>query len=155
MPEFEQKICSRGELAARVAALPQPVVVANPGGKTLVTNGGSNGKFVGVIDLNVGQGRLNGVRYTLMPVFSNLLPAVPAMEAAVAALHDQQQVFTLELDLGARVEIGAVIRAAQRRRQRGDRWGHLRQALQALHGPAFAQCQRLGWLRRMTGIHSF
>ncbi len=29
MPEFEQKICSRGELAARVAALPQPVVLTN------------------------------------------------------------------------------------------------------------------------------
>lgn len=29
MPEFEQKICSRGQLAARVAALPQPVVLTN------------------------------------------------------------------------------------------------------------------------------
>jgi rfaE bifunctional protein nucleotidyltransferase chain/domain len=29
MPEFETKICSRNDLAARVAALPKPVVVTN------------------------------------------------------------------------------------------------------------------------------
>jgi D-glycero-beta-D-manno-heptose 1-phosphate adenylyltransferase len=29
MPSFEQKICARDELAARVAALPQPVVLTN------------------------------------------------------------------------------------------------------------------------------
>ncbi len=29
MPEFENKICSRAELAARVAALPKPVVLTN------------------------------------------------------------------------------------------------------------------------------
>jgi len=68
-------------------ALPQPSVVANPGGRTLVTNGGSNGKFLGVIDLDVGQGRLNGVSYHLVPVFSNLLPADPAMAAQVDALR--------------------------------------------------------------------
>jgi len=29
MPDFENKMCSRGELAARVAALPKPVVLTN------------------------------------------------------------------------------------------------------------------------------
>jgi rfaE bifunctional protein nucleotidyltransferase chain/domain len=29
MPDFEQKICSRAELAKRVASLPQPVVLTN------------------------------------------------------------------------------------------------------------------------------
>ncbi len=67
--------------------LPHPTVVTNPGGRTLVTNGGSNGKFLGVIDLDVGAGKLNGVTYNLVPVFSNLLPADPAMEAAVTALR--------------------------------------------------------------------
>jgi sulfur-oxidizing protein SoxB len=67
-------------------ALPTPTVVTNAGGKTLVTNGGSNGKFLGVIDLDVGIGRLNGVRYTLVPVFANLLPADPAMQAQIDAL---------------------------------------------------------------------
>ena len=68
-------------------ALPQPSVVTNPGGRTLVVNGGSNGKFLGVIDLDVGQGRLNGVSYHLVPVFSNLLPADPAMATQVSALR--------------------------------------------------------------------
>lgn len=67
--------------------LPVPTLVANPGGKTLVTNGGSNGKFLGVIDLDVAKGRVQGVRYRLVPVFSNLLPADPAMQAAVTALR--------------------------------------------------------------------
>ena len=67
--------------------LPVPTLVANPGGKTLVSNGGSNGKFLGVIDLDVGQGRVNSVRYKLVPVFANLLPADPAMQAAVTALR--------------------------------------------------------------------
>jgi len=70
-------------------ALPAPTVVSNPGGRTLVTNGGSNGKFLGVVDLDVGPGRLNGVRYTLLPVFSNLLPADPAMETQVKTLRAQ------------------------------------------------------------------
>ena len=68
-------------------AVPTPSVVANPGGRTLVANGGSNGKFVGVVDLDVGEGRVGGVRYTLLPVFSNLLPADPAMAQQVARLH--------------------------------------------------------------------
>jgi len=68
-------------------AVPAPIAVTNAGGKTLVTNGGSNGKFLGVIDLDVGQGRLNGVRYTLVPVFANLLPADPAMQTQLDALR--------------------------------------------------------------------
>src|SRR5882672_3330901 len=54
-------------------AVPRPVVVANPCGKTLVTNAGSNGKFLGVLDLDVGKGALKNVRYTLLPVFANLI----------------------------------------------------------------------------------
>ena len=56
-------------------AVPSPIIVENPGGKTLVTNAGSNGKFVAVLDLDLAQGRVAGMRYSLLPVFSNLLPA--------------------------------------------------------------------------------
>jgi len=56
-------------------AVPKPVEVANPLGKTLVTNAGSNGKYLGVLDLDVRDGRLREARYRLLPVFSNLLPA--------------------------------------------------------------------------------
>ena len=52
---------------------PKPSLVANSSGKTLVTNGGTSGKFLGVLDLEAGGGRLKGVRYTLVPVFSNLI----------------------------------------------------------------------------------
>ena len=68
-------------------AMPAPSVVANAGGKTLVTNAGSNGKFVAVLDLDVGAGRVTDVRYTLLPVFSNLLPPDAAVAKRIDALH--------------------------------------------------------------------
>ncbi len=63
--------------------VPAPVVVANPGGRTLVTNAGSNGKFLGVMDFDVRAGRLVDWRYRLLPVYSNLLPADARMQALV------------------------------------------------------------------------
>ena len=50
-------------------AVPPPVTVANTGGKTLVTNGGSGGKFLGVLDLELGKGAVKDVRYHLLPVY--------------------------------------------------------------------------------------
>jgi sulfur-oxidizing protein SoxB len=55
--------------------VPAPVVVKNAGGQTLVTNAGSNSKFLGVLDLDVKDGKVSDYRYRLMPVFANLLPA--------------------------------------------------------------------------------
>ena len=55
--------------------MPQPVKVKNTAGTTLVTNAGSNGKFVGVLDLELGKGHVKDFRYTLLPVFSNYLEA--------------------------------------------------------------------------------
>jgi sulfur-oxidizing protein SoxB len=49
-----------------------------------VTNGGSNGKFLGVLDLTITSGRVSDVHYNLLPVFSNLLPPDPAVAAKVA-----------------------------------------------------------------------
>jgi S-sulfosulfanyl-L-cysteine sulfohydrolase len=60
-------------------AVPAPTRV----GKTLVTNAGSNGKFVGVLDLQVGAGGVTDYRYRLLPVFADLLPADAAMAAYV------------------------------------------------------------------------
>ncbi|MFM2319620.1 MAG: thiosulfohydrolase SoxB [Pseudomonadota bacterium] len=57
----------------------QPVVVENASGKTLVTNAGSNGKFLGVLDLEVKDGKVMDYRYKLLPVFSNLLSPDPEM----------------------------------------------------------------------------
>jgi len=67
--------------------VPLPVAVSNPGGKTLVTNAGSNGKFLGVLDLDVRDGRVRDVRYKLLPVFSNLLPADAEMSAHIARVR--------------------------------------------------------------------
>ncbi|MCB1872429.1 MAG: thiosulfohydrolase SoxB [Gammaproteobacteria bacterium] len=63
--------------------MPAPSVVENKGGKTLVTNAGSNGKFLGVMDLDVREGRLQDFRYRLVPVFSNILPADAEMQAYI------------------------------------------------------------------------
>ena len=57
--------------------------VKNPGGTTLVTNAGSNGKFLGVMDFDVRGGKVADFRYRLLPVFSNQLPADPAMQALI------------------------------------------------------------------------
>jgi S-sulfosulfanyl-L-cysteine sulfohydrolase len=87
------------KLASRVAGIdailgghthdgvPQPTVVENRGGRTLVTNAGSNGKFLGVLDLDVRGGKVADVRYRLLPVFSNLIAADPAMDALIAKLR--------------------------------------------------------------------
>jgi sulfur-oxidizing protein SoxB len=64
--------------------VPQPTIVANAGGQTLVTNAGCNGKFVAVLDLDVKDRKVAGFRYKLLPVFSNLLRADAAMEAQIA-----------------------------------------------------------------------
>ncbi|MEH2592799.1 thiosulfohydrolase SoxB [Bradyrhizobium sp. AZCC 1721] len=64
-------------------AVPQPIAVTNAGGTTLVTNAGSNGKFLAVLDLDIGKGKIKDVRYRLLPVFSELLKPDPAMQALI------------------------------------------------------------------------
>ena len=67
--------------------VPAPSIVENKSGKTLVTNAGSNGKFLGVLDLNVKAGKVVEFRYKLLPVFSNLLPADAAMEKLITSIR--------------------------------------------------------------------
>jgi sulfur-oxidizing protein SoxB len=67
--------------------VPQPTLVSNAAGKTLVTNAGSNGKFLAVLDLDVRGGKVSDYRYRLLPVFSNLLPKDAAMDALIAKLR--------------------------------------------------------------------
>ncbi|MBU6257546.1 MAG: thiosulfohydrolase SoxB [Burkholderiales bacterium] len=63
--------------------VPVAVPVSNAGGKTLVTNAGSNGKFLGVMDFDVRGGKVQDYRYRLLPVFADQLPADPAMAALI------------------------------------------------------------------------
>ena len=84
------------KLASRVAGIdvilgghthdgvPQPIRVANRGGATLVTNAGSNGKFLGLLELEVTSGKIAGIRYRLVPVFANLLAPDREMAALIA-----------------------------------------------------------------------
>ena len=62
--------------------VPVPLVVKNAGGQTIVTNAGSNGKFLAVLDLEV-KSKVEGFRYRLLPVFANLLAPDPEMSALI------------------------------------------------------------------------
>jgi len=63
--------------------VPQPTLVANRSGQTLVSNAGSNGKFLGVLDLDVKNGKVADFRYRLVPIFSVMLPPDPEMSAYI------------------------------------------------------------------------
>ena len=67
--------------------VPVAVPVRNPGGTTLVTNAGSNGKFLGVMDFDVKDGKLADHRYRLLPVFANQLRADPEMDALITRVR--------------------------------------------------------------------
>jgi sulfur-oxidizing protein SoxB len=64
-------------------AVPEPVVIKNASGATLVTNAGSNGKFLAVLDLDVRGGAVKGHYYRLLPVFSNLIEPDKDMAALI------------------------------------------------------------------------
>ena len=69
-------------------AIPIPITVTNAGGVTLVTNAGSNGKFIGVLDLDLAKGKVANLRYRLLPVFAELLKPDPAMQALIDKMRD-------------------------------------------------------------------
>ena len=68
-------------------AIPRALEIKNAGGMTLVTNAGSNGKFLGVLDFDVRDGRIRDWSYRLLPVFAELLPADPAMSDLIARIR--------------------------------------------------------------------
>ncbi len=70
-------------------AVPQPMAVRNAGGTTLVTNAGSNGKFLAVLDLALDRGKVSDVRYHLLPVYSELLKPDPAMAELIGRVRAQ------------------------------------------------------------------
>ena len=67
--------------------VPIPVKVKNSNGVTLVTNAGSNSKFLGVLDFDVKGGKPVDFRYKLFPIFSNMIPADPAMNKLIAKVR--------------------------------------------------------------------
>jgi sulfur-oxidizing protein SoxB len=67
--------------------VPLAVPVKNAGGTTLVTNAGSNGKFLGVMDFVVKNGKVAEHRYRLLPIFANMLKADPEMDALITKVR--------------------------------------------------------------------
>jgi len=67
--------------------VPVAVPVKNPGGTTLVTNAGSNGKFLGVMDFDVKGGKLVDYRYRLLPIFANQLQPDSEMDALITKVR--------------------------------------------------------------------
>ncbi|MBL0124550.1 MAG: thiosulfohydrolase SoxB [Betaproteobacteria bacterium] len=67
--------------------VPAPVSIMNSKGRTLVTNAGSNSKFLGVLDFDVKNGKIADFRYRLLPVFANLLPADKNMDALISKIR--------------------------------------------------------------------
>jgi len=67
--------------------VPVAVPVANAGGKTLVTNAGSNSKFLGLMDFDVKGGKVVDFRYKLLPIFANQLKADPEMDALITQVR--------------------------------------------------------------------
>ena len=61
-------------------AVPTAIQVKNSQGTTLVTNAGSNGKFVGVLDLELAESGVKDFQYRLLPVFGNYLDADARMQ---------------------------------------------------------------------------
>ena len=78
--------------------MPAPTIVKNPAGKTLVTNAGSNGKFLGVMDLDVRGGKVRDFRYRLVPIFSNMIDADAQMQEYIDDVR-KPYISTLEENL--------------------------------------------------------
>jgi S-sulfosulfanyl-L-cysteine sulfohydrolase len=72
--------------------MPVPTLVSNRGGQTIVTNAGSNGKFLGVLDFDVKGGKVNDFRYRLLPVFSQYLRADPTMAELIRKIRAPYEV---------------------------------------------------------------
>ncbi|MGY0197269.1 thiosulfohydrolase SoxB [Leptothrix sp. BB-4] len=67
--------------------VPLAIPVKNGGGTTLVTNAGSNGKFLGVMDFDVGGGRVRDFRYRLLPVFADQIVPDAEMSALIEKIR--------------------------------------------------------------------
>jgi len=60
--------------------VPEAWPVKNQGGVTYVCNAGSNGKFLNVLDLDIQNGKIRDFKFTLLPIFSDLIPEDPTMK---------------------------------------------------------------------------
>jgi S-sulfosulfanyl-L-cysteine sulfohydrolase len=74
--------------------VPEAVPVKNPDGTTYVCNAGSNGKFLNVLDLDIQNGKIKDFKFTLLPIFSDLIPEDKDMKKYI---EEQRLPFLKEL----------------------------------------------------------
>ncbi len=68
--------------------MPQPIKVDNAGGgKCWVTNAGSNGKYIGAMDLDIADNGIKSMNYRMMPIISDWLPADREMNAYIRQMR--------------------------------------------------------------------
>ena len=67
--------------------VPEAVPVKNELGTTYVCNAGSNGKFLNVLDLNIQNGKIKDFKFTLLPIFSNLIEEDKEMKEYIAGVR--------------------------------------------------------------------
>ena len=71
--------------------IPQPIKVKNVEGNTCwVTNAGSNGKYVGVMDFDIQDGKVKEMHYQMLPVFEDALPADKEMQAYIDQMRNKK-----------------------------------------------------------------
>ncbi len=75
--------------------VPEAYPVKNEGGVTYVCNAGSNGKFLNVLDLEIKNGKVVDHKFTLLPIFSDLIPEDPKMKKYI---EDVRAPFKKDLD---------------------------------------------------------
>ena len=64
--------------------VPEAYPAKNKKGTTYICNAGSNGKFLNVLDLQIEKGKVKDFKFTLLPIFSDLIPEDKAMKKYVA-----------------------------------------------------------------------
>jgi len=68
--------------------MPKPVKVKNVEGNTcLVTNAGSNGKYIGVMDFEFQDGKIKELHYQMLPIITDWLPADKEMAAFIKQMR--------------------------------------------------------------------
>jgi sulfur-oxidizing protein SoxB len=82
-------------------AVPKPFEAKDPdGNRCLVINSGSNTKFLAVLDLDVQGGKIKDYHFNLLPIFANLIPADPEMDAYIKKVRKP-----FEADLGQKLAV--------------------------------------------------
>ena len=87
--DVDLKIASRVEGTVAIMGgnthdgMPMASIVSNKSGNTLVTNAGSNAKFLAVPDFEVKDQKVSNLRCKLLPMFANMMPADHDMDSLI------------------------------------------------------------------------